>query len=220
MNNGKDLIDGIHTLYLDTKRGKRNKRIIRGTSPSISAKAEENFARYLDGLMADESLCVWIDPQIVCDTLTKETASGKKKKVLFRPDMCVVRPGAADSAKVLALFELKLNLGYIRGFDAYAKERADLIKSVRKDTAHCGIGGKKYRLSFDPGAFWNYVVFSEGNIGKAELEGIRQKFGARPKLGRFYVLSRGDDLSLENARYTTDTRAFTALEDTIKTLTG
>jgi hypothetical protein len=180
--------------YKKVQKAKCNGRIIRGTSPSISAQAEDLLAEYVNTLLENMEVEIWVDPQIICDKASRTTPKGKSKSVLFRPDICVVR-----NNEVVLVIDIKMDLGYRRGtFLEFAKERKRELADIKKGTAHCSIGEEKSRkkekregLRFSTPLKWLYVVVSSENISDSKMKAIKEGFKKSPALGSLYVLYTG-----------------------------
>jgi hypothetical protein len=173
----KAFIDQVHDLYLaQKKRGTIAPGVYRGTSPSIAADAENLFGCYIKNEFFSGSCYeIWVDPQISCPPNTK-----KKKRWIYKPDICVVRDNT-----VIGVFELKMDLGYLKKtFTAHAGERAALLRKASKAEVHCNIGGKRRDIRFAQDLFPNFVVFCRSNISQKQMETIEEYFKAKKSPGR------------------------------------
>lgn len=90
------LRDGIKQVYLTT-RAQLNASIHRGHSRSISADIEDHIALFIFNVIK-EGYQIYLDPSVIVNNKT------------IRPDMLIVN----DSLEVVALIEIKANMGYCR----------------------------------------------------------------------------------------------------------
>ncbi len=107
----KQFIDSIYNLYLEARKNKfpsAQNDIIRGTSHSISAIAEDLFAQYCADILPFKSSVILIDPQISFIGSGLKNQSGKRP-LLFRPDVCIT----VDNV-ITKVFDIKTDLGYKR----------------------------------------------------------------------------------------------------------
>jgi hypothetical protein len=207
LNDPGAFIKKIHGLYraLHEKR-KIAPGIYRGTNPSVSADAENLFARYLKERLPG-SVEIWVDSQISYIAKSKN----KQEKRIFRPDICVIR---GDT--VIGAFELKMDLGYIREeFVPNAKKQAALLRKLVEKKNACSIAQKgPPDIYFAGNLVMNFVVINGSNISRDKLRKVEDAFKAKPP-GPLFILSRGKSLDRESG-YTIDTEAFGRLEKTIK----
>jgi hypothetical protein len=176
----EDLIRQVRGLYLKQKKRKNPvPGIYRGTSPSISAEAEDLFARYIREALPDSGFEIWVDPQISCPPKGK---TGRRK--MFRPDICVVR-----KETVVMIFELKLDLSFQRAsFAADAAKKAKELEELAGTEVRCSMNGER-RIAFAAGLKWNFVVISGTYISGPKMQAIKERFAAEDSPGSLFVLS-------------------------------
>jgi hypothetical protein len=203
-------IKKIHGLYLARKEEKEiAPGVYRGTNPSVSSKVENLFGRYVKAFLPDSCFEIWVDPQISCP----QNPRGSKTRI-FRPDICVIREDT-----VVAIFELKMDLGYIREkFTGYAEERAAILRELAGAKIQCSIGRQQRKLRFTRGLRPNFVVFCEANISAEKMGTIKAYFGAKNAPGKLFILSSRDHLNDDGANYEVNEDAFDELEKTIKAI--
>jgi hypothetical protein len=194
---GTALIQEIIKEYRKAKAEKNiNSRIFRGTSRTIASTAEDFFAKYLDKLLTDYELTIWVDPQIVCDAQTVNT-DGKTKSILFRPDICVLN----SNNEVCLIFELKMDFGRNEDLAESALQRKkELALITRAGTAHAKINGREEQITLPKSLVLNYVIFADNNLPDAKRTAIKINFN-KNKAGNLYVLTAGDYLSKAEGKH-------------------
>lgn len=165
-----ELINKIRDEYLKAKNPIiPSPQITRGTSHTISSYAEDIFAKFIAD-HCNKQFSVWIDPQISIKTLSN--ASGKRK-LLFRPDICVVNN---NTNCIQMIFDLKMDLGYKRNsFIKEVETKKNELEIIRRHEASCSLK-KDSKLTFSNKISWNYIILSSGNISGIQMQTILKTF--------------------------------------------
>lgn len=202
------LIQSITEAYrTPNKDNKLPQKVYRGTKASVSAYAEDQFARYLRSKIPS-NLEIWIDPQIRHQTALKDNSKSLKR--LFRPDICIV-----DGGEVKMIFEIKIDLGFMRrNIENYLSNRDKELGIFKNGPSHCKIKGKEpVIVNFDACPSCNFIIFSPDYSNIAEIAGKR-----RNKTIFILGINHPND---DPPDYTAQQAAFRALENKLcKTLNG
>ncbi|NCC56698.1 MAG: hypothetical protein EOM17_03635 [Synergistales bacterium] len=121
--------------------------------------------------------------------------------------------------RIKALFDLKMDLGYQRNFIEYAIARHDMLLKIIKERGNCKHDPFPSEFSFTKDLKWIFIVVSNANIGKAQMERITDYFNQRDEIG-FFVLSIGKHLNDVNNEkdYIVNMQAFCDIQKIIEDL--
>jgi hypothetical protein len=212
----QEFINRIRKEYLRARKVLiDDSKITRGTSHSISSLSEDVFAKYISDLISDDYE-IWIDPQISVTNI--RNTSGKRVKT-FRPDICVYNK---NKKKVDLIFDLKMDLGYKRNeFINYSNKRYEEINEIRQQEGTWNKNDSKLQFTFSESLQWNYVVLSEGNITKEQMQIIKDYFKGS-KYSKLSILSSGEHLNSykKNPIFTINKKAFSEINLIVKKICG
>jgi len=109
----EELLLQVRNLYLEAREprffyDKKHNAISRCTSHSISSEYEDLLAQYCFELINDETVEIFIDPQMKFPKLDLKNSSGEKT-FIFRPDIVIVK-----NNKIVFLIDAKTDLGYLK----------------------------------------------------------------------------------------------------------
>jgi hypothetical protein len=204
----EDLIQSIQEAYrTSNKDNALPPKVYRGTKAPVSAYAEDQFARYLRSKISPH-FEIWIDSQIRHQTALKDNSTSHKR--LFRPDICIV-----DGGEVKMVFEIKIDLGFIRRtIETYLSVRDKELEIFKNGPSHCKIKGKEpVAVSFDACPPCNFIIFSPDYSTIAKIAGERRN-------KTIFILGKNHPND-DPPDYIAQPDAFTALEDKLnKTLNG
>lgn len=188
-----ELINKIRAEYLKAKNPIIvSPKLTRGTSHTISSYAEDIFAKFIAD-QCHKQFSVWIDPQISIKALPNTTG---KRKLLFRPDICVVNN---INNCIQMIFDLKMDLGYKRNsFIKEVKAKLNELNVIKKHEAECSIKPNT-KLFFSNKISWNYIIISGGNISVAQRQKILNDFKDL-KPSKIFILVDGH-LNDQSANY-------------------
>lgn len=157
------------------------RRIYRGESRSISSQTEDLFARYLADILPDDTT-LYIN-QII-------TSGAKASRYRVKPDVIVAR-----GKQIVALFDLKMDLGYHRNdFLTFWSAKDRLMTSLhglefslfRKEQS----GKMPLRLTMCKQARLFFVLVSGQNINPNDLDSLLNHKGTM-RNSNLFVLTRG-----------------------------
>lgn len=125
----EQLLKQVRNLYLEAREphffyNTKHQQIQRCTSHSISSEFEDLLAQYCYELINDESVQIFIDPQITFPDLNLKNLSGKKT-FLFRPDIVIVK-----NNEIVALLDAKTDLGFRK--TTYKEMISQTDKNIRE----------------------------------------------------------------------------------------
>ena len=188
----EDFVNRIRKEYLKARKTLiEDSKIIRGTSHSISSLSEDIFGKFISDLITNDYE-IWIDPQISVKAI--RNASGKRVKT-FRPDVCVY---AKTKKRIELIFDLKMDLGYKRkDFIEFSKNRDEELNVIKENNGTWNRDKVKMEFCFNKDLKWNYIVLSEGNITKEQIENVKRGFKNNMD-SNLFILSSGEHLNTYN----------------------
>ena len=202
------LIKRLRTEYLKAKEPIiSSRKIIRGTSHSISSYAEDIFAKFIADQFK-QKFKILIDPQISIPSL--QNSSGNKI-FLFRPDICVI---CTQTNCIKMIFDLKMDLGYRRNnFIDFVESRNYELKKIKNHKASCSLIPNQ-DIFFSENLIWNYIIISSGNISQTQMNIIVDYF-SKNKMANFYILVEGHLNDFKNNNFTINDQHFNNLTNEI-----
>lgn len=156
--NPETFIQSVVKAYIDARKPHRkNEKVRRGRSHSISSVVEDLLADYL--VQNDETIdSIYVDqPVTVAD-----------KKITIYPDIMVVRNGV-----VTALIDVKLDIGWHRnGLTELATKHRDMAISLRGYSCRLrdGVTKEIRNLEISQTLSYNIVMISRTNINPLILQ--------------------------------------------------
>lgn len=173
----KDLVEelknGIRDIWEETRNNIAS-NIIRGHSRSISTDVEDMIALFISKEF-DNKVKIFIDPSI---TISSKT---------YRPDLLVIR-----NDKVIALVEIKANLGWCRDASIVIEEELVTRQKVfsEADQIECkfSITKTSETVSYDDNVKMYLIALTSENGGKLEAE---NKAYAKKHGVNHYILFNG-----------------------------
>ncbi len=193
----EELISHVRQAYLKAREcayppSNHSTILARGSSRPISALTEDLIGCYCaERAPSSAHNRVLVEPPISFKGSALKNRSGKSA-LLIKPDVVLLH---RDEARVF--LDIKTDLGHKRKdmFDT-AQEHEALLERIKGKPAHFNDGrtkaGQQMVISSNIRSY--YVVLSEGNIGKLDLEGHLERIKQLKRVG-VLLLTIGDHLN-------------------------
>jgi hypothetical protein len=219
-----DFLCEIRKAYLEArnisiKNSFSSKLLSRGTSHSISSKAEDLFGCYIaDKIRKTSKFNIVVDPQILFEDKNLKNKN-KTRSLLIRPDVALINNKIAT-----CFFDVKMDLGYKRNdFIIQAKEREAQLSLIRGKDAYYNDGKSKNKdsklnIKISDKIKLIYVVISDGNINKEHSKKIINDIN-KLKNVEIYLLSLGHlNIYDDDPKYTINTEDFNEVDKILDAL--
>jgi hypothetical protein len=180
----------------------KNCKVTRGRSRIVSSYVEELFAEYIASCIDVE--CIYVDYQFRID------------RDAFYPDVAVQRGG-----KIVAMFDLKMDMGYIRDqLRASCEKCKHTVERVRGKKLETRDGRTKQcrNVQFSEDCSYDVVVVSEKNISESGLQAQKRTVEAglvKDGCATALFLSGG----MHPNEYSTRAGAFLSIDEVMKNIT-
>jgi len=176
----REFILKIRKIYLNARKtmfSSTNSVLIRRiTSHTVASQVEDLFAKYCSAKLSNNAKYqILIDPQITFLTAKLRNKTGRKK-MLIRPDVCVLRKLKGEWTAV-AFFNVKMDLGLQRGGKKIILEENNRIEKILSREAKTNDGESKdakdailFKISKSLKS--HFVLVSDKNISQKEIRKI------------------------------------------------